>query len=111
MYDWADNLTSSQERVMIEPTSEGCGMNHMIQAKGERRGEGIGIIGGGGGEERDGRGEERDMRGENGSPQLGGQLDSVPLSLTLFPPPCQFWDREGSLDTSSLTPSRKNSHL
>lgn len=62
MYDWADNLTSSQERVMIEPTSEDCGMNHMIQAKGERRREGIGIIGGGGGEERGGRGEERDMR-------------------------------------------------
>lgn len=57
MYDWADNLTSSQERVMIEPTSEGCGMNHMIQAKGERRGEGIGIIGGGGGKR--GMGEEK----------------------------------------------------
>lgn len=49
--------------------------------------------------------------GKNASPQAGGQLDSVPPSLTLFPPPCQFWDREGSLDTSSLTPSRKNSHL
>lgn len=31
----------------MEPTSEGCGMNQMIQAKGERRGEGIGIIRGG----------------------------------------------------------------
>lgn len=83
-------------------------MNLMIKAKGERRREGIGIIGGVGG---DGRGEERDMRGENDSPQSGGQLDSVPLSLTLFPPPCQFWDREGSLDTPSRTPSRKNSHV
>lgn len=55
MCDWAGNLTSCQERVMMEPTSEGCGMNLMIKANGERRREGVGIIRGGGG----GMGEEK----------------------------------------------------
>lgn len=44
MCDWAGNLTSCQESIIMEPTSEGCGIYQMIQAKGERREEGIGKI-------------------------------------------------------------------